>query len=92
MSAVSVSPVAIAVEADQAAWMQYKSGIVTGSCGALLNHAVNVVGYDNGNNPPYWIIKNSWGSWWGEKGYIRILISSGAGICGVNSMPHYAVS
>ncbi|CAG9325970.1 unnamed protein product [Blepharisma stoltei] len=92
MAAVAVAPVSIGAQADQAAWMYYKGGIVTGSCGIVLNHAVNIVGYNNGNNPPYWIVRNSWGSWWGENGYIRIAISGGNGICGVNMMPMYPVS
>lgn len=91
LNAVSIRPISIAVQADQAAWQYYRSGIVTGSCGTYLNHAVNIVGYNNINNPRFWIVRNSWGSWWGEKGYIRILISGGNGVCGVNMLPLYGV-
>ncbi|CAG9322043.1 unnamed protein product [Blepharisma stoltei] len=92
LNAVSIRPVSVAVQADQAAWTYYKGGIVTGSCGTSLNHAVNIVGYNIANNPNYWIVRNSWGTWWGESGYIRIKVSSGYGICGINMMPLYPVA
>lgn len=36
--------------------------------GRSADHAVLAFGYDNG----FWLIKNSWGTSWGEKGFIRI--------------------
>jgi len=38
-------------------------------CGTELNHAVTTVGYAD----DYWLVKNSWGPAWGDKGYVRIL-------------------
>jgi len=41
-----------------------------GSCGTNTNHVALIVGYDTIQS--YWIMKNTWGKNWGEKGYIRV--------------------
>jgi C1A family cysteine protease len=50
------------------------------------DHAVTIVGYGTENNKPYWLIKNSWGAYWGLKGYIKL--ARGSNMCGV---ANYAV-
>ena len=84
---MSKAPVSVAVEADSAVFQMYTGGIVDDSaCGTSLNHGVLAVGY--GEN--YWIVKNSWGASWGDKGYIKIAYKeTGAGICGINQMNSY---
>merc|ERR1712001_628901 len=66
----SVGPVNVGVYAST--WSHYSGGIFDESCNGGINHAVLGVGYDT--NEGYWIIKNSWGTSWGEEGYIRLVM------------------
>lgn len=63
-------PLSIAVDAST--WQFYFGGVMSLCFSQQLNHGVLLVGYDDTANPPYWIVKNSWGPTWGEEGYIRI--------------------
>merc|ERR1711862_804753 len=67
MSAISQQPVSVAIEADQASFQHYKSGVLTAACGTKLDHGVLAVGYDSES----WLVKNSWGPQWGDSGYVR---------------------
>jgi cathepsin L len=64
----TVGPVSVTVSAN---WVMYGGGVYEGGCGdsgCTLNHGVVAVGYDQ----DYWLVRNSWGTGWGEKGYIRL--------------------
>eukprot|EP01084_Bolivina_argentea_P229892 387904_1 len=63
-------PLAIAVDAASG-WQTYNGGIMSDCYGTSLDHGVLLVGYGTENGTDYWLIKNSWGSGWGEDGYIR---------------------
>jgi len=66
-TAVAQQPVSVSIEADKRVFQQYTSGIFDSSeCGTKLDHAVLVVGYGSENGTDYWIMKNSWGTVWGD--------------------------
>jgi len=71
-AAVSVQPVAVAIEADQDAFQFYSSGVMTGDCGTQLDHGVLAVGFGELDGTKYWKVKNSWGASWGMSGYILL--------------------
>ncbi|KAG5668147.1 hypothetical protein PVAND_016099 [Polypedilum vanderplanki] len=65
-------------------WKEYTNKVIEKNCNGnskLINHAVEIVGYDMTANTPYYIVKNSWGSQWGINGYIHIAI--GDNLCGI---------
>jgi hypothetical protein len=74
-AALSKQPLAVAIEADQPSFQSYTSGVFNdASCGTTLDHAVLAVGYgtDATTGLDYWLIKNSWNTTWGDKGYIKL--------------------
>ncbi|CAL5414646.1 unnamed protein product [Camellia sinensis] len=67
------------------------SGVFTGHCGTNLDHGVVAVRYGTEDGVDYWVVRNSWGSNWGENGYIRLErnINSIGGKCGIAQMASY---
>jgi cathepsin L len=88
MQAVATKgPIAISVDAS---WGGYETGVYTGACGTTIDHAVQLVGYgtDSNSGHDYWLVRNSWGASWGEKGYIRIQrFGDGKEPCGTDKNP-----
>jgi len=49
-----------------------------------MDHSISAVGYGKEGDTEYLIVRNSWGTEWGEEGYVRMeLLEHGIGICGV---------
>lgn len=92
-AAVAQQPVAVAIEADTRYFQSYSSGILTSSsCGTTLDHGVLTVGYGEENGQKYWLVKNSWGTSWGDMGYVKIARSESTndpGICGIAMDPSF---
>jgi len=91
VKALQLGPVAVAIEADQACFQFYHDGILNDpSCGTALDHGVLLVGTGNQAGTAYYNIKNSWGTSWGAKGFIKF--ATGVDQCGVADMASYPVA
>lgn len=94
----TIGPVSIAIDVTEDKFMLYKEGVlVDDSCSNGeddLNHGVLVVGYGNngtsqlGKDMDFWIVKNSWGTSWGEKGYVRMARNLN-NMCGIATKASY---
>jgi len=77
----SNGPLSVCVDASQ--WSSYQGGTLMASdCTTDLDHCVQLTGYgtdDSGTQ--FWNVRNSWGSDWGQSGYIWL--QRGADTCGV---------
>jgi cathepsin X len=64
-------PIACGIDASPI--LKYTGGIVS-EAGEMVDHVISIVGWgkDDATNKQYWIVRNSWGEYWGEMGYIRV--------------------
>lgn len=90
--ALLIGPIAVSVSTHSNAFKYYRKGIIDSKdCGRWSDHIVVAVGYGEevrADKPPrpYIIIKNTWGTYWGEDGYARISLSQehrAGGVCGI---------
>jgi len=87
-------PVSVAVYANYP-FMFYQQGIFTGCdpiTSTAVNHAMLVTGIVSNSQNNYWILRNSWGTAWGELGYMRLdrNIDNGSA-CQICIAPHYSI-
>lgn len=78
-------PIPVGIDSQSMQFELYHNGILREHhCGKDIDHAVLVVGY----TPDYWIIKNSWGTTWGDKGYFYL--ERGTNACGIDTYSSFA--
>ncbi|KAM9466199.1 cathepsin L-like peptidase [Clarias gariepinus] len=92
----TIGPISVAIDASHCSFQLYESGIYNELlCSSTnVNHAALVVGYGKGGfffwTTDYWLVKNSWGTAWGENGYIRMSRNK-CNQCGIATEPIYPV-
>jgi C1A family cysteine protease len=88
---VNEGPISVAIDAAHKSFVFYANGVFyEPECGNKpddLDHAVLLVGYGNIYGQDYWLIKNSWSTYWGNDGYV--LMSQKDNNCGVSEMFSY---
>jgi len=85
-------PVSVGIQADLDDFMFYKEGVYNNpKCTEDgIDHAVLAVGYGDDDGEEYWLVKNSWGTAWGESGYIKMARNEG-NMCGIASYASYPI-
>lgn len=58
---------------DASSWQFYTGGVLS-TCSDSIDHCVQLVGYDHDatSGLDYWLLRNSWGTGWGESGFIKL--------------------
>uniref|UniRef100_A0A0E0PZJ6 Uncharacterized protein n=1 Tax=Oryza rufipogon TaxID=4529 RepID=A0A0E0PZJ6_ORYRU len=97
--AVAHQPVSVALDGVGKVSQFFSSGVFGAmqneTCTTDLNHAMTAVGYGTDEHgTKYWLMKNSWGTDWGEGGYMKIArdVASNTGLCGLAMQPSYPVA
>lgn len=69
-----IGPVTVSLDINHESFMRYSTGIYNEpDCTHLTNHALLLIGYGSEGDQDFWIVKNSFGEAWGERGFMRLL-------------------
>ncbi|KAH0685217.1 hypothetical protein KY289_018733 [Solanum tuberosum] len=89
VKAIANQPISVAIDAGGSDFQFYSSGVFTGHCGNELDHGVTEVGYGvTIGGTKYWLVKNSWGTSWGENGDVNVK----GGLCGIAMQASYPIA
>lgn len=86
----NIGPISICIDASHISFQTYTGGIYSEPrcSSSRLDHAVLAVGYGTDGGKAYWLVKNSWNTTWGDKGYVRIARNAN-NMCGVATQATY---
>jgi len=84
---LSTGPLSVCLDASS--WNSYTGGIMS-VCGNSVDHCVQAVGVDNSASSPFWKVRNSWGTSWGESGYIQL--AYGQNTCDITNDPTWVTT
>nr|CCQ18588.1 Cysteine proteinase Cathepsin F [Sycon ciliatum] len=92
MAVATVGPISVAIDASAPTFRFYKSGVYySPTCSSFrLDHGVLAAGYGVLDGQDYWLVKNSWGTVFGDAGYIRMSRNRNNN-CGIASDPSYPI-